>query len=520
MEHKKFSYKKYKDRLYSPLRDNMLMREESLLCEASSPRTIILSPPATYQNKKIVSPRLYIPAILVLLIFLQACAVTKKYQRPVNVVDEKLYRTDMIQTDTANLADLTWKQMFTDAKLTNYIQQALQNNLDIRIAIQQIAAAEAYMKQGRAAFFPTLSAGPSVMYQTGSLNTALGQMADSRQHAVQYEIGANLSWEADIWGKIKSNERALVANYLRTESAHQAVKSQLVATIADTYYQLMALDEQKKITEETIITREKNAETTKALKQAGTLTEVAVKQSEALLLNARGILVNLENNIKLLENFFSVLLGISPQAIDRNNLEMQSVSTDLAIGVPAQLLRNRPDVRAAEYQFVNAFELTNVAKANFYPALRISAGSGLQSVDIDKLFSVGSLFGSAVGSLIQPIINQRQIRTQHEVALTNQQISYLNYRKTILTAGREVSDALFSFNAQSELISIKQREYESYAQATDFSQQLVNHGMANYLEVLRAAENELQARLNYVNARYGELSAIVQLYRALGGGWK
>jgi len=455
-----------------------------------------------------------------IVVILQACAATKKYQQPENVADENLYRTDMIVTDTANLANVTWRQMFTDTKLTGYIEQALQNNLDIRIAIQQIAAAESYMKQGKAAFFPTLSAGPQTMYQTGSLNTPSGQLMGDRQHNVQYEIGADLSWEADIWGKIRSNEKALIASYLRTEAAHQAVKSQLVATIADTYYQLMALDEQRKLTAETIVTREKNLETTKALKRAGTLTEVAVKQSEAQLLNARGILVNLDNNAKLLENYFSVLLGISPQAVDRNSLDMQSVTTELAIGVPAQLLRNRPDVRAAEYQFINAFELTNVAKANFYPSLRISAGGGLQSIDIDKLFSASSLFGNVVGTLLQPVFNQRQIRTQHEVALTNQQISYLNYRKAILTAGREVSDALYSFNAQNALIDIKRGEFESYAHATDFSQQLMNHGMANYLEVLRAAENELQARLNYVNARYGKLNAVVQLYTALGGGWK
>lgn len=458
--------------------------------------------------------------VLMLVLILQACAVSKKYQRPENVVDENLYRTDKIHTDTANLGFLSWKELFTDDKLTAYIEQALQNNLDIRIALQQIAAAESYMKQGKAAFFPTLSAGPQVMYQTGSLNTQFGQIIGDRQHVVQYQLGADFSWEADIWGKIKSNEKALIANYLRTEAAHQGVKSQLVATIADTYYQLMALDEQKKITEETIATREKNLETTKALKNAGTLTEVAVKQSEAQLLNARGILVDLENNIKLLENFFSVLLGISPQAVERNTLAQQNISENLSIGVPAQLLRNRPDVKAAEYQFINAFELTNVAKANFYPSLRISAGGGLQSIDIDKLFSVGSLFGSVVGSLIQPILNQRQIRTQHEVSLTNQQIAYLNYRKTILTAGREVSDALFSYDAQNKLIEIKRQEFESYNTATNFSQELVNYGMANYLEVIRAVENSLNAQLNYVNARYGKLSAVVQLYRSLGGGWK
>lgn len=463
---------------------------------------------------------LSVSLVFALAILLQACGVTKKYQRPENVVDENLYRTDKIQTDTTNLGFLSWKDLFTDEKLRGYIEEALQNNLDIRIALQQIAAAESYMKQGKAAFFPTLSAGPQVMYQTSSLNTQFGRIIGERQHLTQYQIGADLSWEADIWGKIKSNERALIANYLRTEAAHQGVKSQLVATIADTYYQLMALDEQKKITEETIITREKNLETTKALKDAGTLTEVAVKQSEAQLLNARGILVDLENNIKLLENFFSVLLGISPQAVERNTLAEQNITEDLSVGIPAQLLRNRPDVKAAEYQFINAFELTNVAKANFYPALRIGASGGLQSIDIDRLFSVSSIFGSVVGSLIQPILNQRQIRTQHEVSLSNQQIAYLNYRKSILDAGREVSDALFSYDAQNKIIDIKRMEFESYNTATDFSQELVNYGMANYLEVIRAAENALNAQLNYVNARYGRLSSIVQLYRALGGGWR
>lgn len=472
------------------------------------------------QNFRYKNTWINISLVFTLAILLQACAVTKTYQRPQNVVEDDLYRTDKIQTDTTNLGFLSWKELFTDDKLAAYIDQALQNNLDIRIALQQMNAAEAYMKQGKAAFFPTLSAGPQVMYQTSSINTQFGRIVGDRQHLLQYQIGADLSWEADIWGKIRSNEKATIANYLRTEAAHQAVKSELVATIADTYYQLMSLDEQKKITEETIATREKNLETTQALKNAGTLTEVAVKQSEAQLLNARGILVNLDNNIKLLENFFSVLLGISPQAVERNTLSQQNITGELAIGIPAQLLRNRPDVKAAEYQLINAFELTNVAKANFYPSLRIGASGGLQSLDIDELFSIGSIFGSVVGSLIQPILNQRQIRTQHEVSLTNQQIAYLNYRKTILTAGREVSDALYSYDAQNKLIDIKRQEYESYNTATDFSQELVNYGMANYLEVIRAVENALNARLNYVDARYGRLTSVVQLYRALGGGWK
>src|SRR5690606_29191487 len=206
--------------------------------------------------------------------------------------------------------------------------------------------------------------------------------------------------------------------------------------------------------EATIVNRASSLETMKALKDAGNVTEVGVKQTEAQLHTARALLVDIEMNIKLLENTLSILLGGPPQAIERNLLDQQQLNTELKPGYPAQLLRNRPDIIAAEYGLINAFELTNVAKSNFYPSLGISATGGFQSLQLDELFSVNSLFANTVGSLTQPVFNRRQIRTQYEVAQSQQQIAYLDFKQALLNASKEVSDALYSYEAAGERIEV------------------------------------------------------------------
>ncbi|MGB8376432.1 MAG: efflux transporter outer membrane subunit, partial [Salegentibacter sp.] len=336
----------------------------------------------------------------------------------------------------------------------------------------------------------------------------------------QYDVTGNLSWEADIWGKIRSNKRALQADYLQTVAAHKAVKTRLIANIAITYYQLLMLDEQKRITLETINTRSKSLETTKALKEAGNVTEVGVQQTEAQLYSAQSLLIDINNEIRLLENSFSILLGTAPQQIDRGELQDQEISTPLHTGVPAQLLRNRPDVIAAEYNLVNAFELTNVAKSNFYPSLVLSASGGFQSLDLKDLFNANSLFANLAGSLAEPILQGRRIRTQYEAAQARQQEALLNFRQSILTAGKEVSDALYNYQASTDQIEVKTKEFGAYQKASDYSQELLNNGLANYLEVLTARENALNSRLRLINAEFNQLKSIVELYEALGGGWQ
>ena len=455
--------------------------------------------------------------IPLLFIVLQSCFVAKDYQQP-EVVDESQFRTDMVTQDSSTIADISWRDIFTDSLLVNYIERGLENNIDIRVALRRIDAAGAYYKQGKAAWFPTFNAGTSVTHQALSNNSQFGALFNGS--ITQYDITGTLSWEADLWGKIRSGKRAYEASFLQSVAAHQAVKTELIANISSIYFQLLAFDEQMKITEETIANRQSSLETTRALKDAGTVTEVGVKQTEAQLYSAQALLVDLKLNIKLLENTFSIILGDEPHDIPRTSLAEQEINTELKIGVPAELLRNRPDVIAAEYGLVNAFELTNVAKANFYPSLSLSATGGFQSLELDKLLSVNSLFATIIGSLAQPIINGRQIRTQHEVALSQQEQAYLNFRYALINASREVSDALYRYNAAEEIIEIRTKEFEANEMATTYSMELLNNGFANYLEVLTARTNALNSELNLINARADRLNSAVEMYRALGGGWR
>lgn len=449
-----------------------------------------------------------------------SCHTRQNYQRANDVVDEKLFRTDALPKDSVSMANLSWKEIFTDAVLQKHIAKALENNLDIRMALQNIASAEAYLKQSKAVYQPTISVGPDYSFNTSSLNTQFGQIVGERRYINQFDITANLGWELDLWGKLKGQEKAQYAAYLSSVAAHQNVKSNLVASIATAYYQLLAFDEQKKIFSNTIEIRKKNLETTKALKDAGIVSEVAVQQSEALVYNAEASLVTLDVQIQLLENTISLLMGEPSHEIERTSLSTQNFALNTDVGYPSALLANRPDVKQAEFNLINAFELTNAAKAQFYPSLRITGSTGVQSVDIDKLFSANSVFANVLVGLAQPILNKRQIRTNYEVSLANQERAYLNFRKTILNAGNEVSDALKMYNAQDQFITFKKKELSAYDKSVEFSQELVNYGMANYLEVLNANVNKLNAEINIANAQYTKLQAGVELYRALGGGWR
>ncbi|UWX54182.1 TolC family protein [Maribacter litopenaei] len=448
---------------------------------------------------------------------LVSCFSAKTYERTKDVtLDAQYFRTDSLQKDSTSLALVSWKELFTDPYLQSYIEEALENNIDIRKAIQRILISEAYLKQGKSGYFPTLNLNPKYTHTEISGNSQFGGLFNRLD---QYEVSGGLSWEADIWGKIRSNKRAFEASYLQSVAAHKAVKSTLVGNIASLYYQLLSLDEQIQIAKLTIENRSNGLETTKALKECGSVTEVAVKQTEAQLYTAQALLIDLENSAKLLENTLSLILGSEPKEIVRSNLEEQKINTSLSAGVPAQLLANRPDVIAAEYGLINAFELTNVARSNFYPSITLTANGGLQSLEVNKLFDTNSLFASVVGGLTQPLFNGRRIRTQYEVNMAQQEQSKLDFKYALLNASKEVSDALFSYNAAINKIGIKKKEYEAYILAREYSQELLDNGLANYLEVLNARQNALNTNLDLISTKNTKLQAIVDLYLALGGGW-
>lgn len=458
-----------------------------------------------------------IVAIVGVGMLMQSCLVTKDYKRP-DVKAENLYRTEVVAQDSTSLADITWDKLFTDPILQDHIKKGLQNNFDIRVAVQNVVAAEANLKQAKAGYLPSVSSQATMTHQELAKNSQFGSFFNGSLD--QYQLSANLSWEADIWGKIRSNKRASNASYLQTIAANQAVKTQVITSIASTYYQLLALDQQLKVAQENLVNRIESVETIIALKDAGTVNEVGVKQTEAQKYATELIIEDLKNNIVLLENTMSILLGEAPGTIQRSTLDTQALNPEIKLGFSASLLRNRPDVVAAEFKLVNAFELTNVAKTNFYPQFTITATGGLQSIDVSQWFSANSLFANIVGGLTQPIFNQRQIRTRHEVAKAQQEQAYIQFQQSIINASKEVSDALAQYNNETTKLSIREKQVDALKKAADYSDELLEYGLVNYLEALTAKATALNSELEIADNRYKQYQAIINLYKALGGGWK
>lgn len=454
-----------------------------------------------YLNK-IVTLVLFVLAILLT----QSCLVTKEYQRPANVVDEHLYRKTEVSPDTAGIANKAWREYFKDPNLVQHIETGLAYNNDYRIAAQQLLIAQAGLKQAKASYAPTVSV------QTQWNKVVDGPASDF------YDLSANLSWEADIWGKITAGKNAAIANILLTVENQNALKSMLIAQIATSYLQLLSLDEQLETTKKTIEIRREQLKTLTALKDAGMVNEVSIQQSNSQLFTALGLKEEIEKQIFVQENALSILLGQTPGSIERGTLKAFTMYAVTNTGVPAQLLANRPDVKAAEYSLVQAFEMSNVARTEFYPALRIGASGGYNAQKISDWFNPGSAFFNVLSSLTQPVFNQRRLKTDLEVAKLNQEQALIRFEEQLLVAGQEVSDALFEIENTNRQYEIKVKKLEADNKALEVSEQLLNQGLINYLDVLVAQESKLNTELELINLSGLKWRSRIQLYRALGGG--
>lgn len=449
---------------------------------------------------------------------LSAC-VTQKYTRP-QVNSDGLYR-DNNTTDTTTIADLPWKQLFADTTLQSLIQQGINQNLDLKQAIERIKIAEATLRQSRAAFLPSLQADVSVTdakQSASALNFPAG--ININLETQTYRAAVSTAWEADIWGKLSSAKRAAFASLLQSDAARRAVQTQLIATIANSYYTLLALDKQLAITEQTVRIRTQDVETMRALKEGAIVNGAAVVQSEANLYAAQVTLPDLKRSIKEAENALSVVLALAPGAINRTSLDQQVAYSNLQTGVSAQLLQNRPDVIAAELGFRSAFENTNVAKTYFYPALTLTATGGLTSLQLSNFFD-NSIFYNLVGGLTQPIFAKGANKARLRTAEANQQIAFYNFQQTLLTGGQEVSNALYAYQTAAEKEATRAKQIESLTKAVDFTKELLRYSSStNYTDVLTSEQSLLTAQLNGINDKLQKLQSVVELYRALGGGWK
>lgn len=449
---------------------------------------------------------------------LTAC-VTKKYERPA-LNSNDLYR-DKTGTDTATIANLPWKTLFADGTLQTLIQQGLNENLDLKQAVERIKIAEATLRQSKAAFLPSLSGDLSVTdakQSRAALNFPPGININTETQT--YKAQLSTSWEADIWGKLSSAKRSAYASLLQTDAAKRAVQTQLIANIANTYYNLLALDKQLAITEQTVKIRETDVETMKSLKEGAIVNGAAVVQSEANLYAAQVTIPDLKKSIKETENALSILLGKGPGTIDRTTLDEQQPYNTLETGVSSQLLQNRPDVQAAEFAFRAAFENTNTAKTYFYPALTLTANGGLSSLDLKNFFDQ-SIFYNLIGGITQPIFNKGQNKARLKTAQAQQQQAFYGFQQTLLTSGQEVSNALFAYQTASEKETTRAKQIASLTKAVDYTKELLRYSSAtNYTDVLTSEQSLLAAQLNGINDRLQKLQSIVNLYKALGGGWK
>ncbi len=451
---------------------------------------------------------------------ISACSVTKKYERPTTLKTDQLYR-DQSSTDSTTIADMPWQSVFKDEKLNALIQKGLDQNLNLKNAIENIVQARASLRQSKLAYYPTLQLDASATHNKQSqagLNFPPGININTL--TTTYKLGASTSWELDVWGKLSSSKRAALATYLATDAAKQAVQTQLIADIANNYFMLLAYDKSLKITQETLESRIKNVETIKALKEGAIVTGAAVVQSEANQHAAEVLIPDLKQNIRETENALNILLGQAPGPIDRGELGTQIIPEKIALGMPAQLLNNRPDVRQAEFNFRVAFESTNLAKTYFYPSLTLTASTGFSNLELKDFFS-NSIFYSIIGGLTQPIFNQGLNKMRLTTAQSQQLQAYNNFQQSLLTAGQEVSNALYSYEMAVEKEDSRQKQIEALEKAVDFTQQLLEYSSAtNYTDVLTSEQNLLTAQLSGVNDNLQKLQAVVDLYRALGGGWK
>ena len=458
-----------------------------------------------------------------MIISTSSCRIGKGYLRPPLELPTQF--TAIPFADTSSIADLEWKSFFTNADLQNLLDKGITYNHDLLIAMKRIEIAQQRVNQSKLLQLPELNFQATASINRPSDNSLSGLSTSSflgKSYVENYQALVSISWEADIWGRLRSQKEATLAEYLQTHEAAKAVQTQLVTNIAQGFYNLLMLDKQLEITRRNLLLSDSFVNATRLLKDAGIVNALAVQQAESQRQSTALLIPQLEQDVFLQENALQVLTGQLPGTVSRTaSLNEFAVPDDLSAGLPASLVSRRPDVRANEMALIAANARVGVAHANMYPALNISLGTGLESFKASNWFSIpNSLFGLAAGTIVQPIFRRKELRTQFEIAKLQREESVIQFRQSVLRAVGEVSDALVLLDKlkQQELIATAQ--VDTLKHAIFNAQLLFKSDLANYLEVITAQANALQAELNLAAIQRQRLSAMVDLYRSLGGGWK
>lgn len=439
---------------------------------------------------------------------LSSCGIYTKYQPETTAPDNLYGEGTAAVVDTANLGNVDWRELFTDPRLQELIEQGLQSNTDYLSAQLRVEEAKATLLSAKLAFLPSFSLAPQ-----GTVSSF------DKQKAVQaYSLPVTASWELDIFGRMRNAKRQAKALYAQSQDYQQAVRTQLIAGIANTYYTLLMLDEQLSLTQQTEQAWKETVVSARALMEAGQYNEAGVSQMEATYYSVQTSILDLKEQINQVENSLALLLAETPRHYECGTLSAQHFTQDLSVGIPMQMLANRPDVRSAERSLEAAFYGTNQARSAFYPSIVLSGSAGWTNSAGSMIVNPGKFLASAVGSLTQPLFNRGQVIAQYRISKAQQEEARLFFEQALLNAGSEVNDALTACQTSREKTVLFDKQIVSLQKALKSTSLLMEHGTTNYLEVLTARQTLLSAQLSQTANRFTEIQSVISLYQALGGG--
>lgn len=433
-------------------------------------------------------------------------------------------------TDSTNTADIQWKTIFSDPYLANLIDSALVNNQELNIVSQELSITKNEAKAKKGEYLPTaglkLGAGldkPGEYTRDGAVEKHLEIQPgkENPEPLGDFMVGGYFSWELDIWKKLRNSKTAAVSRYLASIEGRNFMVTNLVSELAQSYYELIALDNQLEIINQNIQLQTNALDVVKQQKDAARVSQLAVNRFEAQLLNTQNLQYDIRQQIVETENRVNFLVGRFPQRVERNSSSFNAMQLDsIFIGVPGQLLANRPDIRQAEQELVAAKLDVKAARANFYPTLSLNANVGFQAINPSVWFNPQSILYNLVGDLVAPLINRNAINAAYGSASAKQLQSVYKYEQTILNAYTEVVNELSDIDNATKSLTTKTKEVELLNQSVTISNNLFLSARADYMEVLLTQREALQSKMELIEIKLNQLHSKISIYRALGGGWK
>lgn len=446
---------------------------------------------------------------------LSSCHIYGNYERPENVVIDSLYRDTtaayaVLASDTANFGNMPWQEVYAEPQLQVLINKALMQNTDIRKADLTIQQAQAALKVSRLAYLPALNFSPQ-----GTISSFDGAKATKT-----YSLPVQASWQIDVFGSVRNQKKQYEMQLEQSKAYKQAARTSIISGVANLYYTLQMLDEQLATTKATIEIWKKNVEAMETMFQVGGLTNsAAVSQAKANLYQIESTVPALEQSITSAENSLCLLLHEPPHPIQRGAFNGVTFSEKLSVGVPLQLLSNRPDVRASELQLAYAFYGVNVARSSFYPSITLSGTAGWTNSGGRGIVNPAKFLASAVGSLVQPLFNHGALIANLKISKLQQEQALLNFEQSLLKAGNEVSDALSNYQSYALQETAQAKRVAELEKAVESTEFLFSHGnTTTYLETLTAQQSLLSAKLSLISNKFDKAQAVISLYQALGGG--